>query len=553
MQTIKPRREQYWHAAIVLAAILVIPLAMVPLVFLQAKQRADGEASVTAVAIQRQVDNMLQVVAANADKATAMLGKPCQDVIGELTRTSTLGTYLRSLVLVRHDKLYCSPVLGKLDDIPLKLAFDAMPSLPTGLEITPNANTSLVQDRPAVIVSRGVGDGSGVLAVIDGQYLLDIQAAASYNRQFLVQILLSDSQRQLPSGAPIQTSTGPSYRNSMGVAKSAVFPIEVRVAVDPALISAYRRELWRHYAPFLVLAALLSGYLAHLFCKRRLSLVTEIYRGMRQREFHMVYQPIVRLATGEFSGVEALVRWQRPNRGHIRPDLFIPLAEDNGLIGDLTRHIFDLVAADISRLGLGSQDHIGVNISGSHLATPEFIDDVLRLMRKLGPNGPCLVLEVTEREALPDDEQVQRNIEHLHTLGVHWALDDFGTGQSALSYLEQIDADYLKIDRSFVKGIDTGSVNAIVLETIIRLGQRLQLDLIAEGIETQEQVTYLRQHGVQWGQGYWFAPPLQVAELVAWRRARTPHAEPSIRHVRRNGDEFEAKGTLWFPLKMAAW
>lgn len=520
MQIIKLRREQYWHPAIVLAAMLIPALVMVPLVFLQGRQRADGEALVTAVSIQKQMDNILGVVTANVDKSMALLGKPCQEVIGELTRASTLSPYFRSLILVHEEKLYCSPVLGKVNDIPLTLAFDAMTSLPLGPRITPSAGTSLVPDRPAVIVSRGIGNGSGVLAVIDGQYLLDIQAAASYSGQFQVQILLSDSLRQLPTGAPLATTTGPRYRNSMKLAKSAAFPIEVRVAVAPALITAYRHELWRHYAPFLVLAALLSGYLAHLFCRRRLSLVNEIYRGMRQREFHMVYQPVIRLATGECSGLEALVRWHRPGRGNIRPDIFIPLAEDNGLIGDLTRHIFDLVAADLPGLGLGPRDHIGVNVSASHLATPGFVADVQRLLGKLGPDGPLLVLEVTEREALPNDEQVQRNIAHLRAQGVLLALDDFGTGQSSLSYLEQLHADFLKIDRSFVMGIGTDSVNAVVLDTIIGLGQRLHLELTAEGIENEVQAAYLRQHGVHWAQGYLFAAPLGAGELAAWRHNR---------------------------------
>ncbi len=396
-----------------------------------------------------------------------------------------------------------------------------MSELPPGRGITPTATTLLVRDRPAVLVSEHTANHTGVIAVIDGQYLLDIQAAASYNRQFEVQILQTDSQRQLPGGAPVQTPAGPAFRHSDASVRSSQFPVEVRVAVAPALVATYRRDLWIHYAPFLALAALLSGYVAHRFCKRRLSLVTEIRRGMRQKEFHMVYQPVIRLATGEFSGVEALVRWHRPGQDSIRPDIFIPLAEDSGLIAELTRHIFDLVVADMPQLRLGPHDHLGINVSGSHLATPAFVADVERLMRALGPQAPLLVLELTEREAVPDDEQAQRNIRQLRGEGVLWALDDFGTGQSALSYLEQLHADFIKIDRSFVKGADTESVNAVVLETIITLAQRLKLDLIAEGIETPAQLAYLRQHGVQWGQGYLFAAPLRAAELAAWRNSRT--------------------------------
>ncbi|KDB09298.1 diguanylate phosphodiesterase [Burkholderia sp. lig30] len=522
MKSVKLQRDQYWHAGIVAIAIWLPLLVMAPLVFLQAKERADGEATVTAVAIQRQIDTMLGVVFANTGKAAAMAGRPCRQVLAELTRLTLLSPYFRSLALIRDgNKEYCSSALGMIDDLPLAQGFPPLSELPPGRGITPTATTLLVRDRPAVLVSEHTANHTGVIAVIDGQYLLDIQAAASYNRQFEVQILQTDSQRQLPGGAPVQTPAGPAFRHSDASVRSSQFPVEVRVAVEPALVATYRRDLWIHYAPFLALAALLSGYVAHRFCKRRLSLVTEIRRGMRQNEFHMVYQPVIRLATGECSGVEALVRWHRPGQDSIRPDIFIPLAEDSGLIAELTRHIFDLVVADMPQLRLGPQDHLGINVSGSHLATPAFVGDVERLMRALGPQAPLLVLEMTEREAVPDDEQAQRNIRQLRGEGVLWALDDFGTGQSALSYLEQLHADFIKIDRSFVKGADTESVNAVVLETIITLAQRLKLDLIAEGIETPAQLAYLRQHGVQWGQGYLFAAPLRAAELAAWRNSRT--------------------------------
>lgn len=143
------------------------------------------------------------------------------------------------------------------------------------------------------------------------------------------------------------------------------------------------------------------------------------------------------------------------------------------MIGDLTRHIFGLVAADLAQLGLGAGDHLGVNVSGSHLASHGFVDDVRRLLGAIGSEGPQLVLEVTEREALPHDAQLQHNIQQLRELGVQWALDDFGTGQSSLSHLQKLHADFLKIDRSFVSSVGSGSVNAVVLETIIALAQRL--------------------------------------------------------------------------------
>ncbi|AVK04057.1 MULTISPECIES: EAL domain-containing protein [Pseudomonas aeruginosa group] len=514
MQIGKQRRERLFHFGIVFAALAIVPLLMAPLVFQQARMRADGEAAVTSVAVLRQLDTLLGVVSGSLDRSQGALGKPCAEVLGRLTRMTMLSPYFRSLVLVERGNVYCSSLQGELKDLPLPMAFKALGSLAPGQRITPSNATPQVPERASVIMSRGDANGSGVLAIIDGQYLLDIQQAASYDGRFQVQMVLRESQRQLPGGTPATQDGGGA------IAASARFPVEVRVAVAPALASAYRADAWRHYAPFIVLAAMLAGYLAHLFCRRRLSLVGDMYRAMRAREFHMVYQPIIRLDTGECRGVEALVRWRRPDNSQVRPDIFVPLAEDNGMIGDLTRHIFGLVAADLAQLGLGAGDHLGVNVSGSHLAGQGFVDDVRRLLGAIGSDGPQLVLEVTEREALPRDAQAQRNIRQLRELGVQWALDDFGTGQSSLSYLQQLHADFLKVDRSFVSGVGTESVNAVVLETIIGLAQRLDLDVTAEGIETREQEQYLCGHSVQWGQGYLFSPPLTAAELGAWRNGR---------------------------------
>ncbi|PXB86567.1 cyclic diguanylate phosphodiesterase, partial [Pseudomonas aeruginosa] len=320
MQIGRPRRDSLFHFGIVIAALAAVPLLMAPLVYQQARMRAEGEAAVTSVAILRQLDTLLGVVSDSLDKSQEAVGKPCREVLGRLTRMTMLSPYFRSLVLVERENVYCSSLRGELHDLPLQVAFKALGSLPAGQRITPSNATPQVPERASVIMSRGDENGSGVLAIIDGQYLLDIQQAASYDERFQVQMVLRQSQRQLPGGAP---ATG----DGVAVAASARFPVEVRVAVAPALASAYRADAWRHYAPFILLAALLAGYLAHLFCRRRLSLVGDMYRAMRAREFHMVYQPIIHLDTGECRGVEALVRWQRPDRSQVRPDIFIPLAE----------------------------------------------------------------------------------------------------------------------------------------------------------------------------------------------------------------------------------
>ncbi|AZG10101.1 EAL domain-containing protein [Pigmentiphaga sp. H8] len=263
---------------------------------------------------------------------------------------------------------------------------------------------------------------------------------------------------------------------------------------------------------FLCSAVLFWGH-----CARRFLSARAIQRAIRRREFRMVYQPIVALDTLAFSGVEALVRWHRPGRGGVPPDRFIPVAESRGLMAELTRHILDLVARDAVSLGLGAQHRLAVNISGSYLATQAFAEDIRRFMGRLGPDRPVVVLELTERECLPDSPLVRHNMAQARALGALWSLDDFGTGHNSLACLDRFPVDHLKIDRSYIRGIGTGSIRAVVLDTLIDLARRLNLAVVSEGIETEAQAAYLRDRGVALGQGYLFAKPLEAADLAAWR------------------------------------
>ncbi|AKQ62293.1 EAL domain-containing protein [Bordetella hinzii] len=516
MQAIKHRHR--WSLLAALIAMALPPLLMAPLIWWMAQDRAKGESAITAATIQRQVDSTLDVVFDNVHHAVGLLDQPCPDAAPELARQANITLYYRSLSLMKHGRLYCTSLIGGVNFAPRDV-FDGMPTLPAARAITPIAGSLVVPDRSAIVVSESTGPGTGAMAVIDGQYLMDIQKAASNNGEFRVQVDMSDTGGPLSPSVPAEGAAAFSTRASVQ-ARSSRYPVVVTVAPALAAVAAHRRYLWWHHAPFLVIASLIAGYAAYRYNRRRLSLASEILRGMRQGEFSMVYQPVVHLPSGRMSGVEALIRWRRADLGMVRPDLFIPLAEQHGLMPALTRHIFGLVAADLPLLGLGPQDHLGINISGSHLAMPAFAQDVGVLMAALGPGRPKVVLELTEREALPQDPQTQANIRQARNLGVLWALDDFGTGQSALSYLRELDADFIKIDRSFVVGIGTDSVNAAVLETIISLGRRLHLDLTAEGIETEEQAEHLARHGVQWGQGYLYSPPLPPEALVDWRRAQ---------------------------------
>jgi diguanylate cyclase (GGDEF)-like protein len=233
-------------------------------------------------------------------------------------------------------------------------------------------------------------------------------------------------------------------------------------------------------------------------------------------QFAVVYQPVVDLRTGELRGVEALLRWHHPLIGPVPPDVFIPLAEQCGsiaVLGDfvLTTAVRDLAA--ISRMASGLV--VGVNVSPRQLASPGFFDRVSAVLAAAAVAPDCLAVEITEQAFEADLDAVQHTVRRLISGGVQVAVDDFGTGYSSLRYLQRLDLTMLKVDRSFVAGIGQEGRQERLLDGIAALAQRMSLQLIAEGIETPEQLAMLRDFGCELGQGYLFSPPLPFAQLVA--------------------------------------
>jgi diguanylate cyclase (GGDEF)-like protein/PAS domain S-box-containing protein len=243
----------------------------------------------------------------------------------------------------------------------------------------------------------------------------------------------------------------------------------------------------------------------------------EIERALAGNEFTVFYQPIVDLPTSALIGVEALVRWNHPERGLIGPGDFIPLAETTGLIVPLGRLVLEQACA---QLALWSQEfpaarqlRMSVNLSARQFQDAGLVEDVARILTTSGVNPSKIVLEITESLLMQDLEVTVDMLNRLKALGLRLAIDDFGTGYSSLSYLKRFPVDILKIDRSFVEGILSHGENATLAEAVVQLGQALQLQTVAEGIETDEQWSTLRELGCDFGQGYLFARPMAAGDI----------------------------------------
>jgi diguanylate cyclase (GGDEF)-like protein/PAS domain S-box-containing protein len=260
----------------------------------------------------------------------------------------------------------------------------------------------------------------------------------------------------------------------------------------------------------------------------QLQLKAELARAVERGEFTVHYQPTVELATGRLAGVEALVRWQHPDRGLVPPLEFIPLAEQTGLIVPIGRFVLSEACRQMAEWHISYPTRppmtVSVNLSARELDEPGLVASVRAALDEAQLDPAHLVLEITESLLLVDLPATLSKLDQLRSLGVRLAVDDFGTGYSSLAYLENLPVDILKIDKSFVDRIgvpldglpgDPAASQPVMVSAISRLGHALHLQMVAEGIEQPEQVSALRGLDCQYGQGYYFARPLTAEDLAA--------------------------------------
>ncbi len=278
---------------------------------------------------------------------------------------------------------------------------------------------------------------------------------------------------------------------------------------DTALYEAKRQGKARH---------VVFSSAMHELASNRFELLRELRQAFASGELSMHYQPLVDLGTGAVAGFEALMRWEHPTRGWVPPGEFIPLAEQSGLISELgTFALGEAGAAATSwrpTAGGACLPYVSVNLSACQFHDPDLVPAVESVLASTGLPPRRLVLEITESVALADPEASKRVIEHFERLGVHVALDDFGTGYSSLSYLTLLRPSIIKIDHSFVGSASESIYNYTMLEAIVSLGHKLNMTMVAEGVETPEQLERLRHLGCDLGQGYLFSPAVPSGEVA---------------------------------------
>jgi diguanylate cyclase (GGDEF)-like protein len=262
----------------------------------------------------------------------------------------------------------------------------------------------------------------------------------------------------------------------------------------------------------------------------RLVLKSELRSAIQRDEFQLLYQPKVDLRDGRIAGCEALLRWRHSRRGDVPPSVFIPLAEENTLIFEVGEWVLDRVCRDFTawQQQVPWPGRVAVNLSLRQLRQRDFVAGIEAIFRRHELTPSCVELEITESTLIDHGEQTLRTLDHLYQLGLHLSIDDFGTGYSSLSSLQHFPIGTLKIDQSFVRDVSKERSSAAIVGAIVGLGRSLSMDVVAEGIETMEQLDLLRQISCSFGQGHLFGMPVTAERylemLVAQQQGQPAHA-----------------------------
>lgn len=308
------------------------------------------------------------------------------------------------------------------------------------------------------------------------------------------------------------------------VAKSATRPLAVVVKSPRSSLVGDWPKLLASWLLFGVAIGAAVGWLVFKRVSRQLSFPATLEWAISHKKMQVFYQPIVALEDGRCAGVEALVRWQLNGRP-ISPEIFVAVAEENNLIQPLTDLVLDKAIAEMaSLLRANPTFYVSVNVSSNDLHSERFLKILTDTLSGTGINPSQIRIEATERSFMNADE-TRSVIAAFRAAGHPVYIDDFGTGYSSLAYLQTFRVDVLKIDKSFVDTIAKDSASSVVAPHIISMAHELDMEIVAEGVESESQVEYLRAKGVQYGQGWYFAKAMPVAELTAWLRTREPEQQ----------------------------
>jgi sensor c-di-GMP phosphodiesterase-like protein len=512
----------------VIVAILAVAAPILISLYMARQQSIDEQSSRVAH-IADDVLRRSDEVALQAQQVTAELAKfagaaPCSDdAVALMSRIAVSSEQLQAVGYVSGNHLLCTS-LGRYEP-----AIDIGPpdyKSATGAYLRTGVALPGISDVKFILATAGE---TGFTAIIHPRLPLDI-----FIDDPTIEIgILGFSQRK---PIDVRGNFDPRWLDALSKANKAQFIdgnrlVAVRrstagdLAVFAAIPAVSVEARLGHFALVLVpigaLASLVLAVAVLRVARLQLAMPAVLKTALRRNEFFVEYQPVIDLRSGEWVGAEALLRWRRPTGELVRPDIFIPVAEASGLIRRITDRVMDLIARDaIGFFARNPRFHIAINVSPADLNSDRLLDRLRHLCVRSGGKPQNFIIEATERGLIKGDA-VNTNLAEIRAFGIKTAIDDFGTGYSSLSYLQSFVVDFLKIDKSFVDTIGKEAATSSVTPHIIRMAKELRLEVIAEGVETEEQADFLRDHGVHYAQGWLFAKSMSLRDIETQLRRRS--------------------------------
>lgn len=501
------------------AILFVLPLGIAVLI---AHNEAIGNeseraGSVARGALQRAENAGREALAAEERLLAAPPDEHCSEAgLAQMIEIVAQSTFLRVVGHVdEHGRIDCSSLGALPRDLPLgpiRYVSEAGVSFRTDLDL------GIANDQRYLAMERG-----HFLVALLPASLVDVYFDESDVSLGLFarsnNVVLSRSGSFVPEEADWLHTTERSVAFDgnflVAIERSTEFDLTAYAAIPVDSVNARFESLASTLAPFGALLGLGLAALLMYATRHQGTLPSIMRRALRNRQFVVHYQPIVDLNTWRIVGVEALLRWPGKDGTSVKPDIFIPVAEESGVINGITQYVLDHVASDAPRMLAAWPDgYISINLSAHDLHSDDIVESLRRLLGTSALKPENLMVEATEHSFV-DPERARLVVGRIRDLGIRVAIDDFGTGYSSLGYLTSLKTDCLKIDRTFVETVGTESVTSHVALHIIWMAETLGLTVIAEGVENHLQAEFLLDNGVQLAQGWLFAPALPMTELMA--------------------------------------
>ena len=490
----------YQRIALTLSVEITITAVGALLTWYQVAETDLNRAASDAREVVSSTERLLNETRSAIDRARPLLTEPCTpEVNAELSRLAIGMEHIRVINFFHQNILACSSFGGADPVREFISAGDKQTLLLT-------TDDYISPGEPVMILRRHYGDRS-ITASVATHWTADALKRPRSHRP----LSLRTANSVLTAGNHLVKASPASNTHAV---HSGLYPFWVEYSEKRHIpLPLFLRE----GALSLLLSALLGTAVATALWQilfRRRTLYEELRRAIKKGEIVPWYQPIVDVTTGRIAGIEVLARWLKPDGTVLSPANFIAEAESSELIIILTRHLMEQAARELPSL-LENQPcwHIGFNVTHAHIQETGFITECLSFTAAFPPDSISLTIELTEREPFSNSEALRCRLMRLHVSGIAIALDDFGTGYANMEYLSEIPVDVIKIDRVFVSRIGQGPAEEQLLLSLIEMAKALNMKIVAEGVETEMQANWLREHSVSWLQGYFYSRPVSYSEL----------------------------------------